>query len=298
MPDNFSVVIPTYHSKTLNNTLQAIAQQSAFDRVGEIIVCGQQEMAELVNLPKVSFSQVEENPSAAHNRNTGAWKAHSDWICFTDADCVPKLNWIDQFANAITEETSAMGGTVALPAYMGYWGWCDHLIGFGSLATGIAKKQQLDFAATCNLCIRREIFQELGGFDESFIGAAGEDWDLSWRLREAGYTIKFVPEAIVMHHHAHNDFPLAWQHLFRYGEALVQFHLKRGYNSYWCWWMRIARVMILGEFAGLGRVILRALVRPINQPRLLRYWRMLPGMALLDFAHTLGMIKAIRFHGS
>jgi GT2 family glycosyltransferase len=172
------------------------------------------------------------------------------------------------------------------------------LIGFGNQATGMGIMKQLDFAATCNFCIRRDLFQALGGFDESFIGAAGEDWDLSWRLRTAGYTIDFVPHAIITHHHVRNGFRLAWKHLFHYGEALVRFRLMRGCNSAWHWWMKIADISILGELAGLGRVVLRVFFRPVKQPRLILYWWLLPGMALLDMAHTFGMIKEIRTHGS
>ena len=43
--------------------------------------------------------------------------------------------------------------------------------------------------------------QKVGGFDESFPAPSGEDNDLSYRLRDAGYRIRFVRDAVVDHHH-------------------------------------------------------------------------------------------------
>ena len=50
---------------------------------------------------------------------------------------------------------------------------------------------------TC-MMLRTEIFQKLGGFDESFF-AYFEDWDFCLRTRELGYRIFHVPEAIISH---------------------------------------------------------------------------------------------------
>lgn len=47
--------------------------------------------------------------------------------------------------------------------------------------------------------VRREVYQQLGGFDEKIFMYA-EDVDLSWRLRSFGYKIKYVPKAIIMHY--------------------------------------------------------------------------------------------------
>lgn len=46
--------------------------------------------------------------------------------------------------------------------------------------------------------IRREVFELIGGFDESFFMYA-EDVDLSWRVRTAGYQLRYVPKAVIRH---------------------------------------------------------------------------------------------------
>ena len=47
--------------------------------------------------------------------------------------------------------------------------------------------------------IRRRIYAEMNGFDEKIFMYA-EDVDLSWRIRTAGYIIKYVPKVKIIHH--------------------------------------------------------------------------------------------------
>ena len=49
--------------------------------------------------------------------------------------------------------------------------------------------------------IRREAWQALGGFREDLF-MYYEDTDLSWRLRERGWRVVYVREAVVLHEHA------------------------------------------------------------------------------------------------
>lgn len=49
--------------------------------------------------------------------------------------------------------------------------------------------------------IRRNVWEQLGGFREDLF-MYYEDTDLSWRMREAGYRVEFVADAVVCHEHA------------------------------------------------------------------------------------------------
>jgi GT2 family glycosyltransferase len=52
-----------------------------------------------------------------------------------------------------------------------------------------------------NFCVRRRVFSEVGGFDESYRRASGEDNDLSYKIVKKGYRIYFAREALVDHYH-------------------------------------------------------------------------------------------------
>ncbi|MCC2320203.1 glycosyltransferase family 2 protein [Cellulomonas xiejunii] len=49
--------------------------------------------------------------------------------------------------------------------------------------------------------LRREMLDEVGGFDP-WLFLYYEDTDLSWRMRAAGWTVRYVPEAVAHHEHA------------------------------------------------------------------------------------------------
>ena len=53
--------------------------------------------------------------------------------------------------------------------------------------------------AAAALLVRREAFERVGGFDPAFAPAWFEDVDLSAKLLESGYRIRFVPAARASH---------------------------------------------------------------------------------------------------
>ncbi|HEY0735711.1 MAG TPA: glycosyltransferase [Herpetosiphonaceae bacterium] len=61
-----------------------------------------------------------------------------------------------------------------------------------------AEEQELLFACGGAMLIDREIFLDVGGFDEEYF-AYFEDVDLGWRLWLYGYRVRFAPEAVVYH---------------------------------------------------------------------------------------------------
>jgi len=54
------------------------------------------------------------------------------------------------------------------------------------------------------LMIRRDVWQELGGFDERFYPLWFEDVDFCWRARERGYRMSYIPQAVAKHTGGHS----------------------------------------------------------------------------------------------
>ena len=69
-------------------------------------------------------------------------------------------------------------------------------------AEGASASPYRDMLFVCggNMAVRREVFLEVGGFDEDFF-AYYEDLDLGWRLWVLGYRVLFTPQAITYHRH-------------------------------------------------------------------------------------------------
>src|SRR3954466_4379229 len=54
-------------------------------------------------------------------------------------------------------------------------------------------------AVTANLLVRREAWEQIGGFQEGT--RSGADAEFCWRLQEAGWTLEHRPGAAVIHRH-------------------------------------------------------------------------------------------------
>lgn len=122
----------------------------------------------------------------AANRNRGAGMAVGEWIAFVDDDCEPQPGWLDALAAAAAGCDVVEGRTLAPGARDTPFE--EHV---ENLHGGLLW--------SCNLAIRRDRFAALGGFDEDFGEAGGEDMELAWRIARARLEVRFAPEALVFH---------------------------------------------------------------------------------------------------
>lgn len=58
---------------------------------------------------------------------------------------------------------------------------------------------ETEWASTACAAFRKNIYDQIGGFDDKTFFMYCDDLDFSWRIRKAGYKIKYVPSAIVYH---------------------------------------------------------------------------------------------------
>jgi GT2 family glycosyltransferase len=73
--------------------------------------------------------------------------------------------------------------------------------GHGEIDSGQYDDKTNVIGACAGACLyRREMLEDIGLFDESFITYC-EDAELSWRAHNKGWKAKYVPESVVLHHH-------------------------------------------------------------------------------------------------
>jgi GT2 family glycosyltransferase len=58
---------------------------------------------------------------------------------------------------------------------------------------------ETSWVSAAGVLFRRSAFEEVGGFERGFF-MYGEDVDISWRLRERGYVLRYCPGAVLFHH--------------------------------------------------------------------------------------------------
>jgi glycosyltransferase involved in cell wall biosynthesis len=130
--------------------------------------------------------------SIPHQRNAGVRATDSDIVIFTDAGCLPVAGWLEQMVTPLLKGDDAVSGT------------SQDLAGaltFPSASIGRFEEPEgricLVECPTLNFGFRRAVFDELGGFDESF--TYGSDVDFTWRLNDAGYRVRYIPDARLRH---------------------------------------------------------------------------------------------------
>ncbi|OGY27923.1 MAG: hypothetical protein A2802_02615 [Candidatus Woykebacteria bacterium RIFCSPHIGHO2_01_FULL_43_29] len=208
-----SVIIPTYKRKDkLRQTLESVLNQSIKDY--EVIVVedgsndGTKEMVtELRDTHKnlSYFYQTNKGPAAA--RNQGISKAKGEIIAFTDDDCVVPRDWLERLLAGFKKHPEVVGVGGKLEAsedelkknvYARYEKYMS-LKAYGTGEKEVIGGFDCPAGGTNNLAYKKKVLVEVGGFDETFPVAAGEDADIKKRITDKGYKILYLPLKVEHH---------------------------------------------------------------------------------------------------
>ena len=96
--------------------------------------------------------------------------------------------------------------------------------------------REVDWISGAAMCIRRESWEKVGGFDEGFFMYA-EDMDWCLRAHQACYQIHYVPEAAITHciGRSSDQRPLAM--VVQFHRSMARFYRKH-YAPRWPWGLR------------------------------------------------------------
>lgn len=229
-----SVVIPTYRRPAqLRCCLEALAQSHYPIRNFEVVVVddgGGDDLEALggdfrERLQIRILAQEHAGPAAA--RNTGARYARGAFIAFTDDDCAPEPEWLGVLVRHLERDSSGMYGGLTVNALSdnayssASQSLIDYLYGYYN-----ANPERGRFFTSNNMAVSREVFASVGGFDEGFPLASGEDRELCDRWLNSGFGLHYVSEARVLHRHELN-LRRFWRQHFNYGTGAWRFRTCR-----------------------------------------------------------------------
>ena len=276
---NFTVVIPTCRRpdslarclKALPRGVEIIVTDDSGDDATRAMI------AEL--FPHVRHIAGPRRGPAA-NRNHGARAASGEWLAFTDDDCEPQPGWLDALA-ASAEDAGVVEGRTDAP---------------GAIDSPLEEYVESEGGGafwSCNLGVRRDLFFSLGGFDEDFKEAAGEDMEFAWRVARAKLRVSFAPAAIVHHPSRRVGWRGVWKRIWMI-RWMSLYRLKTGgAPELGAAPPQVAWALLVNEGARALRTALHSLTRHSTRPLTQRFYAIL---RLLTLPLVLPCMLAWEFH--
>jgi GT2 family glycosyltransferase len=220
-----SVIIVSYNSqKTILDAVSSLVNPLPSFPI-EVIVVDNASTDETCSLIRNRFPEVklivnEHNLGFARANNIGAAEAEGEFLLFLNPDARLTLGALPLMLSRM-EEDKRIGGLG--PALFSPDGRYELSYGFkpgfmselyqkvaSSLLSGDSffprllasrkrpAEQEVSWLTAAALLLRRKAFRQVAGFDERFF-LYFEDVDLSLRMRKAGFSLIYFPEAVVIH---------------------------------------------------------------------------------------------------
>ncbi len=202
----FSIIIPTYNRLSqLKLAIHNIFKQD-FDDYEVIVVDDgstdgtEQYLKSLATQNLKWISQNNKGPAAA--RNAGIKLSNGKYIVFTDDDCTVPPNWLSRFKKVFeSNEVDIIGGAVENSNKKNiYPEVSQHITNFFVEYLNHEGKSS-PFLTSNNIAYRADILKKVGGFDERFRKAGGEERALNWKILCAGGKSIYISEIIIGHNH-------------------------------------------------------------------------------------------------
>jgi glycosyltransferase involved in cell wall biosynthesis len=185
-----SVIVPAHDAAaTLGRTLAALRAQE-LDEPFEVIVVDDGSTDETARI-----AEREDNVRLVSDgkplgpgpaRNSGVAVAQGELLAFTDADCYPTAGWLRAGLAALADADLVQGAVRPDPGV-------DEMPFDRSVWVGA----EVGLYETANLFVRRETFENVGGFDGTLPNAG--DFDFVSRCVASGSRLVVSREAVVHH---------------------------------------------------------------------------------------------------
>ncbi|MDI9635525.1 glycosyltransferase [Oscillatoria amoena NRMC-F 0135] len=230
-----SVIVPIYNGEAdLPELLAGLRSQSyPADRTELIIVDNasrdrtlailKDSAAQIPNLQVKSENEIQSSYAA---RNTGIKAATGEILAFTDADCRPQPDWLENLVAPFSQPQIGIvaGEILAFPGN-------SLLEQYADAQETLSQKHTLahpfcPYGQTANLAVRRQAFNQVGLFRPYL--TTGGDADICWRiLQQTEWQIEFAPNAIIRHRHRQTleELRSQWR---RYGRSNRYLHELHG----------------------------------------------------------------------
>jgi GT2 family glycosyltransferase len=241
-----SVIIPTHNrADVLLQCLTAVSQLHADFSSFEVLVVDNASSDHTKDActefakshPELSIRYLyEATQGVSYARNRGVREARGEFVCLLDDDSPPTPDWLVALLQPFSSPTVGCTGGESVPDFkcqqVPDWLKGDLqglLSGYGlpfDKPTPVSRWEQ--YPLSCNMAIRRELFDELGYFRTDLdrkgsLALAAGDTEMADRIHKAGWQVVYVPNAPV--NHLVPPGRLTKEHIYHIGRGLAESHI-------------------------------------------------------------------------
>lgn len=194
-----SVVIVNYRVE--DRVVDAVASLQSEPCVAEVIIVDNGSISPVLRTlqqarPAVHFIESDHNVGFAAAANRGAQAARYEFVFFLNPDAIVEPGAIQDLIDAYRMRPGIVGPAIYAEA--------NNSLDVGTTMNHLGMSVSLDgrrpplYVSGCALFTSKRIFNQLGGFDDRYFLFV-EDVELCWRALLAGYEVRAVSGATVIH---------------------------------------------------------------------------------------------------
>ncbi|MCU7554436.1 glycosyltransferase [Alteromonas sp. ASW11-19] len=209
-----SIVVPAYNKFAL--TYRCIASIAlSFNKTSyEVILaddCSEDVTSRAEDLiENLVISRNEENLRFLRSCNQAAKIAKGKYLVFLNNDTEVTSGWIDELVLQHEKDDQVVLTGSKLINENGSLQEAGGLIWGNGEPWNVGRNsnpwapewnyaRDVDYVTGAAMCIRKNVWEEVGGFSDEFAPCYYEDADLAFKVREAGYRTMYVPHSVVIH---------------------------------------------------------------------------------------------------